>query len=122
MVLPKNDTESFGKVYRAVLGSFGPVLTRLAPLKAQFLPFLESIGPVLAASGRAQKLPILDPKIANFGPKNCGKWFLPKCSETLRGGDQRIVRPFRAPFDGQGLELSTSHRNISGIPYGCPLE
>ena len=36
MVLPKKDPDPFGKVNGAYLGYLGPVLIRVAPLKAQF--------------------------------------------------------------------------------------
>ena len=57
LVLPKNDPGPFGKVYGAYLGSFAPVLTRVAPRNAQCLPFLELFGPVLSRFGRKWAYP-----------------------------------------------------------------
>ena len=53
IVLPQNDTRPSGKVYGAYLGTVGLVVTRLAPLKARCLSFLEPVGPVLAARVQA---------------------------------------------------------------------
>ena len=52
-VLPRNDPGPLGKAYGAYLSSFGPALTRLAPLKARPLPLLDPFRPVLSRFGRS---------------------------------------------------------------------
>ena len=104
-VVPKKDPAPCGKVYGAYLGSFGPVLTRLAPLKADCCPLGGHLGPfwaVLAASGCAPKMANFGPKIAEMhSPKNVPRPFGKKVNGEYSGQFGPVLR-------GQGLELSTS--------------
>ena len=105
----------------AFLGQGEYAGTRLAPLKAELLPFWEPFGPVLGRFGHKWAFP----PNGQFWAQTMRQNKVPqKCSSTLWEGKRGIFRPFKACFDCSANVTSMVKvwsRVHVGVGEGCRL-